>query len=328
MNSSVNSRQSSNLQANLINLNSIILRRNILNYTDASKQSTGPFAKDPRVGLFREIKKGLDKRRNRSQKELFVQSSKIREQERLLSNIVKKFSNVWKKIQNRITFLSLLRRSLHNTRNFGIRPRKIRSNFTLDLDAKPSKKWYIIYPDNILYQTHITIMMFIMLYLIIFFPLDLAFGLDDEYKTFKVLTFTIYGYFFLDILGGFFMAFEISGRVEDDIKKIAWNYITGWLIVDLIATIPLDLVPGVGNFKFRGLFKLPRLLRIINSVFQGSTSKKNSVSLLAENMKRFFSSAKTIFIFKSLVLTAGFVHIVACLWVFLLGLDDDNWFSK
>jgi hypothetical protein len=103
---------------------------------------------------------------------------------------------------------------------------------------------------------------------------------------------------------------------------------TGWLVVDLVATIPLDLVPGIGNFKFRGLFKLPRLLRIINSVFQESTSKKNTVSLLAENMKRFFSSAKTVFIFKSLVLTAGFVHIVACLWVFLLGLDDDNWFMK
>ena len=321
-------RYSIMLARNVIDFNSILLRRNNLN-TDTLKNSTGSLANDPRAVLFREIKKGLQRKRKTSQKELIIQTTKIQNEEKNLTTIAKKFKKTWVMIQSRSTFLSLLRKSLHNTRNFGISYRKLRSSHTIDLDQeKKAKKWYIIYPDDLTNKIHITIMMILMIYLLVFFPLELAFDYDEKYPGFKYISYVIYSYFFIDIIFSFIMAYEFAGRMVDDCKMISINYMTGWFLIDIIATVPLDLIPGVGNFKFKTLLKLPRVLRIINSVFQNSSNKQNSFSYLAQKLKQIFSSAKSVFVIKSVILTASFVHIVACVWIFLISLDEFNWFYK
>ena len=86
---------------------------------------------------------------------------------------------MWKKIQNKTLFLSLLRKILRNARNFGIDPKKLPEMAKLDEEIKTKNSW-VIYPDSSLYKFHIIVMSVIMIYLIIFFPLDLAFNIDDS----------------------------------------------------------------------------------------------------------------------------------------------------
>lgn len=56
------------------------------------------------------------------------------------------------------------------------------------------------------------------------------------------LNFGIDGLFFLDIMINFISTYEVSGREEFSCKKITWNYLTGWFLIDLAATFPTGVL--------------------------------------------------------------------------------------
>lgn len=49
--------------------------------------------------------------------------------------------------------------------------------------------------------------------------------------------------FWVDIFFNFFMAYEKEDlRVEDDRKKIIYNYLGGWFIIDFVSVFPFDKI--------------------------------------------------------------------------------------
>ena len=51
------------------------------------------------------------------------------------------------------------------------------------------------------------------------------------------------GMFWVDIFFNFFMAYEKEDlRVEDDRKKIIYNYLGGWFIIDFVSVFPFDKI--------------------------------------------------------------------------------------
>ena len=117
---------------------------------------------------------------------------------------------MWKKIQNKTLFLSLLRRILRNARNFGIDPKKLPEMAEIDEETK-GRNNCVIYPDGSLYKFHIIVMSVIMVYLIIFFPLDLAFNLNESSPQWSITDQCITLYFVLDIFVSLFTAYEHDG---------------------------------------------------------------------------------------------------------------------
>ena len=49
--------------------------------------------------------------------------------------------------------------------------------------------------------------------------------------------------FWVDIFFNFFMAYEKEDlTVEDDRKKIIYNYLGGWFIIDFVSVFPFDRI--------------------------------------------------------------------------------------
>ena len=141
---------------------------------------------DPHKEIKQQLSKGLQNIKSHLSERKKLYKSKLKERisvieknEKELKNVSANFGYMWKKIQNKTLFLSLLRKILRNARNFGIDPKKLPEMAKLDEEIKTKNSW-VIYPDSSLYKFHIIVMSVIMIYLIIFFPLDLAFNIDDS----------------------------------------------------------------------------------------------------------------------------------------------------
>lgn len=48
--------------------------------------------------------------------------------------------------------------------------------------------------------------------------------------------------FIVDFLLNFITAVEVNGKIENNLVQIALAYLRGWLIIDLFACFPFDLV--------------------------------------------------------------------------------------
>jgi Ion transport protein len=272
-----------------------------------------------------DIKKHLKERKRRYKKELSDRIKVIEKNEQKLSNISEKFKDRWKKIQKKTLFLSLLRRILRNARNFGIDPNKL-PEVAVNED-EVAKKCTVIYPDSLFYKFHITILLFIFFYLIIVFPLDLAFNINEQSNVWLVADYFITAYFGIDILISFFTAYNKEGVIVDSNRTIALNYLLKWFILDLITVVPFDIIFELENFKYKRLFKLPRMMRLFNSLFQNTESKKKTRGFVQEKLKKIFSSSRMYYITVSMMVTIVFVHISACLWCLMLSFNDENWLA-
>ena len=319
------------------------MKSHTMNFKDKEKKFTThtlqannniPSQIDPQGKIFTEIKSFLNRRRKQTQKELLEQNERIRLKEMELKNITVNFRHKWRKLQSKTLFLSLLRRSLKNNRNFGMKPKKRRGkkevNQTLDefeVHESP-KKWFIIYPEDRVHRIHVFLMVIMMIFLIIYTPLDIAFGYEDKNKALIAANWVVSAYFMLDVLLGFVMPFKQEGKLIDNLKLIAVNYAKGWLLFDLLAVFPFDIFFDFNRARLKGLLKLPRILRIINSIMQNNDTNKRSSIAVNTKLKSIFSSSKTLFIMKSLGITAIFVHVTSCIWITISKINPDNWFDQ
>jgi hypothetical protein len=269
-----------------------------------------------------EIKRHLKERRKRYKKELNDRIKVIEKNEQQLSNISERFKDRWKAIQKKTLFLSLLRRILRNARNFGIDPRKLPE---VAVNSEENvKKWSVIYPESTLYKAHIFLLLLIFFYLVIFFPLDLAFNINDDNYMYTVADYFITAYFGFDIIISFFTAYFKEGVVVDSNRQIALNYLLKWFLLDLITVIPFDIIFQLDNFNFKRLFKLPRMMRLFNTIFQNTESKKKTRGFVLEKLKALIVYPKVYHIVSSLMFTCAFIHISACLWCMLLSISEEE----
>lgn len=138
---------------------------------------------------------------------------------------------------------------------------KVRSNHSQLINPdSPGKRLWDVYIGSLLIYTALLV------------PYRLAFEDDTPVGWFA---FDLYldSMFMLDILLNFFTGYydkedELSGPIMD-CKKIALNYLKGWLFLDVIATFPFQLIElyfqtgGTRYNKLLRLLRLPRLYRLI-----------------------------------------------------------------
>ena len=85
------------------------------------------------------------------------------------------------------------------------------------------------------------VLILLMIYTSLFVPFAISFY-EDEMNN-PILNCIIDAFFFMDIIFSFLSAYELeNGREETDLKRIMLNYLTGWFVIDVIATIPSDLL--------------------------------------------------------------------------------------
>jgi hypothetical protein len=138
-----------------------------------------------------------------------------------------------------------------------------------------------------------------------------------------------YAYFFFDILIGFVLAFERQGSVIDEPYQIVRHYITWWFLIDLLATFPFDMILKQNNLRINNVLKIPKLILIIKSIFATTnpSQKKNKIS--ENRLKLLFSSSRLRYVVKNISLILLFIHLSACVWIFLLRFENvDNWYTR
>jgi hypothetical protein len=132
--------------------------------------------------------------------------------------------------------------------------------------------------------------------------------------------------FIVDIFVNFFAAYEVPGSNTFEVRPsvLAKEYLLSWFWVDLIASIPVDLltiflkaVSGEtdDNLKYYKLSRLPRLYRVIKIIRIFKILKLSKYnSKFSRVLSKFKLSAGSNRIVKFLSLAIFMVHIIACVW--------------
>mmetsp|Transcript_33787 Transcript_33787/g.68766 ORF Transcript_33787/g.68766 Transcript_33787/m.68766 type:complete len:791 (-) Transcript_33787:2235-4607(-) len=143
------------------------------------------------------------------------------------------------------------------------------------------------------------------LLLVFFIPLEIGFDWYETVAWQKVLFTALDIWFALDIMLNFRTGYINHGTVVMGPKKIASNYLSKWFLVDLLGTLPFELmisaqVSSRKSLKLAKYFKIPKLLRI------------SRVMKYVRNHQYVYDFSKV------LILIFTLMHIGACAWVMLL----------
>jgi len=155
-------------------------------------------------------------------------------------------------------------------------------------------------------------------------------------------------WFYLDTLVDFLFMIDIYVNVNSPIpirndtfdydrSRIFKNYLFGWLIVDIFASLPLDLLekiilPSDLSFSNSDLIKiarLPRLYRLLRVARLIKLVKMFKKSILFQKLQDFFKLNTGAIRLASFFFTVAIcVHLVGCLWILLANYQDyapDTW---
>ncbi|CEO99113.1 hypothetical protein PBRA_001018 [Plasmodiophora brassicae] len=134
-----------------------------------------------------------------------------------------------------------------------------------DAHEEIDKSWWIILPSN-RWRLRWDILIFLLVvYYGIMTPVQLAFAGTELSNVYADYTFD--ALFALDIALNFLTAFRVEsghdkGKMEVRPSAIARTYLRKWFWIDLVATVPLDVILNLMGISFSGSFnKLVRLLR-------------------------------------------------------------------
>lgn len=184
--------------------------------------------------------------------------------------------------------------------------------------SKPRKYWYILDLESRFLFYWNFLIVFFLLYAMSVMPAVMAF--QTKSTIFQVIEIVMDICFISDILLNFITAYDSIGTETEyqrvySLRKIALNYLKSFFIIDLLTSIPLELIidEGASFNKLLRLLRFPRFIKILK--FE---------KLLVSNRLKYFVRINGALI-KSLILgiiTLILLHISSCVWCFL-GLYDE-----
>ena len=130
--------------------------------------------------------------------------------------------------------------------------------------------------------------------------------------------------FLLDIILNFFTAYEEKdGRLVSDLKEIASNYLQGFFILDLIASLPLEFLINstmgasgyAGVNKASKLTKLPKLIKFLRVMRLLKLLRMYRITKFIRDLEINYNLHHGISRLLHIWLVIMFVtHFVGCLW--------------
>jgi hypothetical protein len=192
-------------------------------------------------------------------------------------------------------------------------------------------------PDGNLMMSWNILVMLLMFYTAIIMPYRVSFIEEDD-PDWVVLENLLDMIFFCDVL----VTLNLGYYDKDNIyinsrKKIFITYLKSWLIIDLIASFPQNLVFGTQNSSFAKstdilrlarLSRLYRLIRIIRFLKIAKFFRKVALVQRIQDFLRInYGISRLIsFLFTTLIIS----HLVGCLWYILPRIYDEqiNWVTQ
>ncbi|KAG2390043.1 Potassium channel [Vigna angularis] len=180
---------------------------------------------------------------------------------------------------------------------------------------------HIIFPYNRNYRLWNKFLLILVFYTAWICPFEFGF-LEKSKGALAVIDNVVNGFFAIDIVLTFFVAYldKSTYLLVDDHKLIALRYAKSWLILDVIACIPYEVVrsmlpPSLQSYSYLNILRLWRLHRV-SAMFARLEKDRNYSYFWVRCCKL---TCVTLFS----------VHAAACFFYFLAGRDDpkDTWLS-
>ena len=190
---------------------------------------------------------------------------------------------------------------------------------------------WVIMPENAYKSIWNLLISYIIIYCSIFGPYQFAF-INKENKTDKIIEILFEIIFTIDIILNFFSAFiDKEDNIIKNHKKIIYNYLTGWFIIDVISALPFHFLINDSNHVYNTiarLIRLPRILslirlfKLIRMVRLLKNKDSNSFTRFLLDIFKINANIERLiyFIFAFLLLN----HLAACLWYWIAKIQDFN----
>jgi hypothetical protein len=203
------------------------------------------------------------------------------------------------------------------------------SNFTIDPQSSFRTYW-----DNMI--------IFITFYSLLFTPFYIAF-IEDEIYPITIMEVFFDLIFIVDIIINFFVGFyNYEEELVKNLQLIAFNYLTGWFFLDVIASIPGSLIVFILSFegdittsqkisvinkatRLSKIYRMIKFTKLFKIVKISKDDQKNVNVLGLEEMN--LTSALQRFI-KFIVTFLIVSHMITCIWIYLAKFNYPNWLSR
>ncbi len=202
----------------------------------------------------------------------------------------------------------------------------------------------VIHPESRLRKTWNFITSVLLIYTATVMPYEIAFIDSYPYDSWFIMGLVIDSLFFIDILMNCITAYYDSEKHLVTMRSMIFcHYLKSWLILDLIACFPFDLVEkqsdsgnssqnSGGYSSMTKLVRLPRLYRLfrISRILKLLKNKGNNKYL--ERIQDFLSIRNSVMrMGQSCISIVLFLHITSCLWYFTAKLDNfepETWVTR
>jgi len=143
-----------------------------------------------------------------------------------------------------------------------------------DIEKKilEQKSKIVLLPDDPIKKFWNVLMIFLLLYVAFYVPFSICFkysSSDDEMTFMEAVDIFVDSLFMIDIVINFISSYEdpVTNLPIISLKKIGYNYITGWFFIDLMAVFPVQIIENLfsngQSLKLARLARLPRLYRLM-----------------------------------------------------------------
>lgn len=163
----------------------------------------------------------------------------------------------------------------------------------------------VLHPNGLIRRIFDFVTAIWVLTLVFIIPFLIGFDWYVEPKGQKVFLNLLDIWFAIDIVLNFRTGYIHHGTIIMTPRKIVWNYLTTWFVVDLLGTFPFEkLIKGDStsrkSLKLIKYFKIPKLLRV-------------------SRLMKYVRDHKQVYdLFQVFVLAFTFLHLGACLWMLVL----------
>ncbi|CAG9321514.1 unnamed protein product [Blepharisma stoltei] len=207
------------------------------------------------------------------------------------------------------------------------------------ISSRPDVGFFIILPTSKFKIYWNIVLIFLLIYTATLMPYNLAFGTDVKYNAWWWIDLWINILFGIDVYINSVSAYYNSeSMLILDHCTIFYHYLRTWMIFDLIACFPFNLVMDdnsgssatSGNYNNLGkLARIPRLYRLfrISRLFKMLKYYRNSEFM--EKMQEFLSLKNSVMRLMSFFTAVAIcIHVMSCIWYFsakLQGFSPETW---
>jgi hypothetical protein len=274
--------------------------------------------RDARIDMFRGIKRYVTKTKKEAIYQLSFEAKKIKIKEQLLRNISGSYKHIWRMFQARAVVLSLVHNILKKYRVFGIKAVSLNPGkaFAKKNTTKPLR----IYKNSTRYKVHALIMLFIFLFALVVFPLDIGFHDRDFMLPLTLATFWVLCYLTADVILRFVIVNFKDGAHIDCLKQMAKSYLKSYFLLDLVGSLPFEFIFTINDHFVLRLLMLARVARMYFSV----VSPAKDGEFVSWQIKSSLRNVKLIKVLEALFLTCLILHLSACSLTFLSTLGQEK----